>query len=89
MKNGKLQAKDIDDAAVFAAIDAIDARQSRSTVATWDVAEELSMPDKVVLAKLRSMHRRGIVDCQCDCGCRGDWCRPEVSPWDNLPKVQR
>lgn len=29
-------------------------------------------PEKVLLAKLRSMARRGLID-GCGCGCRGDW----------------
>jgi hypothetical protein len=29
-------------------------------------------PYKVLLAKLRSMKRRGLID-GCGCGCRGDW----------------
>lgn len=82
MKNGKLQAKDITDADVLAAIDAT--LQPCHTTTTWDVASQLGLPKKVVLAKLRSMRRRHVIDCQCSCGCRGDWCRPEVSPWKNL-----
>ena len=29
-------------------------------------------PVKVLMAKLRSMKRRGLID-GCGCGCRGDW----------------
>lgn len=29
-------------------------------------------PEKVLLAKLTSMKRRGLID-GCNCGCRGDW----------------
>ena len=29
-------------------------------------------PEKVLIAKLRSMERRGIIG-GCGCGCRGDW----------------
>ena len=29
-------------------------------------------PDKLILAKMRQMLRRGVVD-GCGCGCRGDW----------------
>jgi hypothetical protein len=40
---------------------------------TWDVQKVLSVyPPKVVLAKLRSARKRGLVD-GCGCGCRGDW----------------
>lgn len=30
------------------------------------------LADKLVLAKMRSLVRRGLVD-GCTCGCRGDW----------------
>ncbi len=29
-------------------------------------------PEKVQLAKMRQLHRRGLVS-GCACGCRGDW----------------
>jgi hypothetical protein len=30
------------------------------------------IPDKLVLAKMQTLHRRGLVD-GCFCGCRGDF----------------
>lgn len=30
-------------------------------------------PEKVLLAKLRAMVRKGLIG-GCGCGCRGDWC---------------
>lgn len=41
----------------------------------WDVTKELGLPDKVVLAKMRALERRGLIGgpgC-CTCGCRGDF----------------
>lgn len=29
-------------------------------------------PEKVLLAKLRAMERKGLIE-GCGCGCRGDW----------------
>jgi len=43
---------------------------------TWSIVRmEPSLrafPPKVLLAKLRSMERRGLIE-GCGCGCRGDW----------------
>lgn len=40
---------------------------------TWDIQEALTeYPRKVVLAKLKQLARRGVID-GCACGCRGDW----------------
>ena len=38
---------------------------------TWEVAEKLNLPLKLVLAKLRKMIKRGLLN-GCACGCRGD-----------------
>lgn len=39
----------------------------------WDVEELLpDVPAKVLLAKARSLIRRGLMT-GCYCGCRGDW----------------
>ena len=40
----------------------------------FDVRQAMpkGIPDKLVLAKMRMMIRRGVVD-GCDCGCRGDF----------------
>lgn len=91
MSDGTMQAKGIPEAEVLAAIDAVTAKSgSGRTAATWLVQEAMSKyPPKVVLARLRSMFRRGVIDCQCSCGCRGDWCRPEGSPWGNRNRGPR
>lgn len=49
-------------------------------------------PEKVLLAKLRAMKRKGLID-GCDCGCRGDWnvetpVVPPPSP-ERAPRVRR
>ena len=43
----------------------------------WAYTSELQaklpqFPPKVVLAKLRALNKRGLLD-GCTCGCRGDW----------------
>ena len=45
----------------------------------WDIAQHWypDVPPKVVLAKLRGMLRRRLID-GCGCGCRGDFRLPEV-----------
>lgn len=45
----------------------------------WILAEELKIPEKVVLAKARRLLRRGIIS-GCGCGCRGGWVLGETSP---------
>lgn len=45
----------------------------------WDMEERLGAPTKIVLAKARSLIRRGLMD-GCACGCRGDF---EVVPLVN------
>jgi hypothetical protein len=44
-----------------------------TTVSRWEVGDALEgkYPEKVVLAKLRRMIRRKLID-GCGCGCRGD-----------------
>lgn len=40
---------------------------------TWDIAKRFpGVPEKVVVAKLKALKRRGLVD-GCTCGCRGDF----------------
>lgn len=73
-----VQAKDITDDAFIAAVQEV----SRRTAAAWghkdawanrfDVAEELGMPEKVVLAKARAIIKKGRME-GCTCGCRGDF----------------
>lgn len=73
-----VQAKHLSDEAVLAAIRSAsnDGRwpgQKRRWVSRGDV--EAAFPDvpwKVVLAKLRSLLKRNVID-GCGCGCRGDF----------------
>lgn len=72
------QAKDIADAEILAAIRA--ARdETIGWAATWDVLEQLgSYPPKVVLAKLSSCVRRGVIgghvcSMRLNALCRGDF----------------
>lgn len=77
-----IQAKDIPELEILVAIDAVTAHTGRQTAARWDVEKQLpAYPPKVVLARLRSMVRRGVLSAQCMCGCRGDFSRPEVFDW--------
>ena len=39
---------------------------------SWDVAEYLNLPWKLVLSKARKMISKGQIT-GCACGCRGDW----------------
>lgn len=43
-------------------------------------------PPKVLLAKLRAMARKGLID-GCGCGCRGDWRWPPTSSATSPPPV--
>lgn len=93
MMNKAIQAKHIPEAEILAAIDATKrggppsiGRPIVACASTWDIQAHLNAyPAKVVLARLRSLYRRKVIDAQCDCGCRGDWCRPEESPWGPFP----
>ena len=38
----------------------------------FELQELINFPPKVVLAKLRSMVKRGLIE-GCTCGCRGDF----------------
>ena len=50
-----------------------------------NAAPELAkVPEKVLLAKLRALAKRGLVS-GCDCGCRGDW---EITP-EGLAHLRR
>lgn len=67
-----MQAKDILDDTVLSVID-----QKLERERMWTHVQDLqaampNIPRKVLLAKMRSMIRRGIVD-GCACGCRGDF----------------
>lgn len=84
MKKGQPQAKDIPDAVALAAVlkcmdhPAMPAYKQpawRGPANIWDVTKELGFPEKVVLAKMRALERRGLIGgpgC-CTCGCRGDF----------------
>lgn len=55
-------------------------RWSRSS-SRWHFEEAIpDVPRKVLLAKLASMIRRGIID-GCTCGCRGDFQIKEAGGW--------
>lgn len=74
-----LQAKDIPEVEILAAMDAISPKGCSSR---WDIEARLpAYPPKVVHARLRSMVKRKVIDAQCTCGCRGDYVRNEFSPW--------
>lgn len=48
-------------------------RKVQGRASRWDVNSALSTwPEKVVLAKLRKLLRRGLIE-GCGCGCRGDY----------------
>ena len=65
-----MQAKDLPDAAL------LDRLTTTAWIATWDLQAQLpGVPPKVVLAKLRSLRKRHLVQ-GCGCGCRGDWHLP-------------
>lgn len=82
------KAADIDDVEFVAAVTEAQRRRSHSNATRWDVAWVLSghpgeasfaddapplrYPEKVVLAKAKTLIRRGIID-GCCCGCRGDF----------------
>ncbi len=74
------QAKDITDARMFAALAEVRGKHGVPTWSSlWDVQDVLSdIPPKVVLAKLRSMVKRKVLN-GCCCGCRGDFELPEVT----------
>jgi hypothetical protein len=68
-----VQAKDIPEAWILGLIP-----RWPQTISGWDLADHPGLreyPYKVVLAKLRSLYKRKLVN-GCPCGCRGDWCRP-------------
>lgn len=75
MTNGKLRCEDIPDRPILQFL------SERNIWGTWfSTAFSNSVrhamppgtPDKLVLAKMRQLIRRGVVD-GCDCGCRGDF----------------
>jgi hypothetical protein len=72
-----LQAKHVTDSAFLGVIDRIRADKRRWTH-VWDVVEALSMPEKIVRAKAKSLIKRGVIT-GCACGCRGDFERKELT----------
>lgn len=50
------------------------------------IPEMRAFPERVLLAKLSSLLRRGLVD-GCDCGCRGDW-RPTARTRAYVEKLE-
>ena len=62
-----MQAKDLADAAVLALLD-----PDRETHRADIHAALPDVPPKVVLAKLRALIRRGLID-GCACGCGGEF----------------
>lgn len=70
--NRRPKASDISDRAMLRAVDRLCCQRDSWTNTTL-VAEAFGwMPYKVVQAKLRRLHSRGLVS-GCPCGCRGDW----------------
>jgi hypothetical protein len=93
MKNGKLQAKDLDDCVILREVHRQQYRRERPAgsispewpyyetphwVTRWDLAVVVynEAPERVLLAKLASLIRRGLMT-GCACGCRGDL---EITP---------
>lgn len=81
----RLQAKDLDEAAILGMLQATpDTRRTHWALAgvgerVYDATHPRA-PEKVLLAKLRAMKKRRLVD-GCACGCRGDWsARPHPEP---------
>lgn len=72
-----MQAKDITDETMLTALAATRGRNGVPQWSSlWDVQRHMStIPGKVVLAKLRSMIRRKVIE-GCACGCRGDFQLP-------------
>jgi hypothetical protein len=65
-----VKASDIPDLDVLRAIEQV---KTGIGATGWIVAEQFpEIPEKVILAKLRRLGRRGLID-GCGCGCRGDW----------------
>ncbi len=69
-----LKASDISDAEILSSHEACLGRHGVPRWSTtWDIQDHMKQyPPKVVLAKLRSIEKRGVLR-GCACGCRGDW----------------
>ena len=79
---GLVQAKDIPDRKFLAAVvtDKIENSYGNGTwtpghewAIWWSIAKREGWPEKVALAKARSLLKRGLLT-GCGCGCRGDLC---------------
>lgn len=67
----RIQAKDLDEAPILDVVRAL--WIEKGSCSRWAVADTLPLvPPKVVLAKLRAMVKKGLLD-GCPCGCRGDF----------------
>lgn len=72
MSGRRPQAKDVGDAEFLAVVDRL-ATTDRPWVMRWQVEDEYpDLPWKVLLAKARTLIRRGLLG-GCACGCRGDY----------------
>ena len=78
-----VKASDILDAEILQVIDEVKAgtagvlHRKGLWTSRWDLDKELpQFPSKVILAKCRSMIKRGVIN-GCCCGCRGDFERVE------------
>ena len=84
MKKGRMQAKDLDDRKVLAAVEKL-AHADGPYVVTkphwvmaWDLEKELGIEEtgRLLLAKCGALIRKGLLS-GCACGCRGDF---ELTP---------
>lgn len=73
-----MQAKDVPDVPVLRFLRDLDGKwaswfaQGDTLMPTVATAMPIETPEKVRLAKMRQLIKRGLVD-GCDCGCRGDF----------------
>ena len=65
-------AKDIPDREALVAVQSGLIVDGHKCPACWWKMEGLNAPRKVILAKMRALLRRGLID-GCACGCRGDF----------------
>ena len=86
--NNRVKASDIPDASVLKALETAQLIQQHNSdywaqtpigdvpANLWDIQQALGdFPSKVVLAKLKSMVKRHVLE-GCTCGCRGDFKTP-------------
>lgn len=64
----KLQCKDISNLSILKFLGS----NNNHWKCHWDIPFPKCIPQKLRIAKLRMLMRRGLVE-GCDCGCRGDW----------------